>query len=187
MKGNIMRTFFKFKIVLFASLLVISRGYAATDGTLGTTSTGFVTVSITIPALVQISGLADITLNSVTTLPVTGSTQACIYSNVVTPSLGSYIVTASSTNASGTNFRVKDSAGPNFIVYSAFWNNTSAATPTTALSSGTSTTRQSGGSATSVTCGGGKNANFNISFSPDQVESAAATTYTDVVQIIISP
>lgn len=159
--------------------------FAATQGTLGTTSSGTVGVSITIPSLVQISGLSDITLGSTSTFPATGSTTACVYSNVSSPS-GSYFVTASSLNTAATNFRVKDS-GTNFIVYSAFWNNTSAATQTTALTSGTKTTQQTGGSATSVTCGGSANANFNISFSASQVQGAAAATYTDTVTVLITP
>jgi hypothetical protein len=173
------------KVISFISLIFSTLVFAATQGTLGTTSTGTINVSITIPALVQITGLSDITLGSTSSFPATGNTSACIYSNVASP-LGSYFVTATSQNTSGTDFRVKNS-GTNFIVYSAFWNNTSAATPTTALTSGTKTAQQTGGSAVSLTCGGSANANFNISFSASQVQSAPAATYTDVVTILITP
>lgn len=175
-----------YKVSFIVSFFLLpSFVFAATQGTLGTTSTGTVNISITIPALVQATGFSDITLGSTSSFPATGNTTACIYSNVASP-LGSYFVTASSLNTSGSNFRVKDS-GTNFIVYSAFWNNTSAASQTTALTSGTITAQQTGGSAVSLTCGGSANANFNISFSAAQVEGAPAATYTDVVTILITP
>lgn len=175
-----MRPLLKVIVFVFPSWI-----FAATQGTLGITSTGTVNVSITIPALVQITGLSDITLGSTTAFPATGSTTACIYSNVASP-LGSYYVTATSQNTSGTDFRVKDS-GTDYIVYSAYWNNSSAASQTTALTSGTKTAQQTGGSAVSLTCGGSANANFNISFSSSQVQGAPAATYTDVVTLLITP
>lgn len=174
-----------FKYIPLLSLSLNFSVFAATDGTLGTTSTGTVGVSITIPALVQISGLSDITLGSISTFPATGNTTACIYSNVASPA-GSYFVTASSANALTTSFRVKGT-GTNYIVYNAFWNNTSAATPTTALSSGTKTAQQTGGNAISLTCGGTPNANFNVNFSSAQVAGASADTYTDTVTLLITP
>lgn len=174
-----------FNTVSIITLTLPSLLMAATNGSLGATSTGTVNVSITIPSLVQITGLNDITLSSTSSYPATGNTSACIYSNVASP-LGSYYVTATSLNTSGTDFRVQDGA-TDYIVYSAYWNNTSAATPTTALTSGTKTAQQTGGSAVSLTCGGGANANFNISFSASQVEGAPAATYSDVVTILITP
>lgn len=174
-----------FKVISLGFFLIPSYLFAASQGSLGTNSSGTVLISITIPALVQISGLTDIALGSTSTFPATGSTTACIYSNVASP-LGSYYVTASSQNTSGSDFRVK-AISSNYISYSAFWNNSSSATQTTALVSGTKTAQQTGGSAVSLNCGGGANANFNISFSSAQVEGAAALTYTDVVTLLISP
>lgn len=143
------------------------------------------TVSVTIPALVQISGLSDIALAPTNfASPVTGATTACIYTNVINP-LGSYFVTATSNNASAGAFRVIN--GTKFITYSAFWNPASAATQTVALSSGVKTAQQSGGNSTSVTCGGVPNANFNIRFTGAQVAGASAATYTDTVTLLVSP
>lgn len=173
------------KTICLISFVLPSLVFGSTQGTLGTTTTGTVNVSITIPPLVEVTGLTDITLGSTSSFPATGNTTACIYSNVTSPA-GSYYVTATSQNSSGANFRVKDS-GTNFIVYSAFWNNTSAATQNTALTSGTKTAQQTGGNATSLTCGGSANANFNLSFSAAQVQGVQAATYTDVVTVLITP
>lgn len=173
------------RVIPLLNFLIPSFVFAATPGTLGTSSTATINISITIPSLVQISGLTDITLGSTSSFPATGNTTACIYSNVASP-LGSYYVTASSTNTSGTDFRVKDS-GTDYIVYSAYWNNTSSASQTTSLTSGTKTAQQTGGSAVSLTCGGTANANFNVNFNSSQVQGAPAASYSDVVTLIISP
>lgn len=143
------------------------------------------TVSVVIPALVQISGLSDITLAPISFgSPVTGATTACIYTNVINP-LGSYYVTAMSTNASAGVFRVTN--GANFISYNAFWSPTSSSAQTIPLTSGIKTTQQSGGNSTSLTCSGTPNANFNISFTNAQVAGASSGTYTDTVTLLVSP
>lgn len=174
-----------YRVISFINILIPSLAFAATQGTLGTTSTGTVNISITIPSLVQITGLNDIALGSTSSFPATGNTTACIYSNVASP-LGSYYVTATSQNTSGTDFRVKDS-GTDYIGYSAYWNNSSAASQTTVLTSGTKTTQQLGGNSTSLTCSGTPNANFNISLTSTQVAGAPAATYTDTATLIVSP
>ena len=181
-----MHRIYKGIIIILINSIFPTWVLAATQGSLGATSTGQVTVSITIPALVQISGLGNITLGSTSSFPALGNTTACIYSNVASPA-GSYYVTATSQNSSGTNFRVN--TGTDFIVYSAYWNNSAMPTQTTALTSSTKTAQQTNGNTTSLDCSGGTapNANFNISFSASQVEGAKAATYTDQVTIVISP
>ncbi len=157
--------------------IIASQVYAANPST--------ATVTVTIPALVQISGLSDISLSPTNFgIAVTGNTTVCIYTNVISP-LGSYFVTATSANPSSGAFRVAN--GSNFITYNAFWNGTSSPTQTTSLSSGTKTTQQSGGNSASLTCSGTPNANFNISLSSAQVLGASAATYTDTVTLVISP
>lgn len=143
------------------------------------------TVSVVIPALVQISGLNDITMAPTSFgSPVTGASTACIYTNTINP-LGSYYVTATSTNASAGVFRVINAT--NFISYNAFWSPTSSSTQAIPLTSGIKTTQQSGGNSTSLTCSGTPNANFNISFTNTQIAGAPVGTYTDTVTLIFSP
>ena len=166
-----------FKKICFYLLIPTSCVYAANPST--------TTVSVTIPALVQISGLSDITLSPTNFgSPITGATTACIYTNVINP-LGSYYVTATSANTSSGAFRVAN--GTNFVPYIAFWSPTSSPTQTTALTSGVKTAQQSGGSSSSLTCGGTPNANFNLSLSSTQVAGFPAATYTDTVTLVISP
>lgn len=175
-----------FQLIFFVNLMIrFSFTFAATQGALGSTSTSTVNVQIIVPAMVQVTGLTDITLGTTSTYPATGSTTMCIYSNISSPS-GSYYVTATSQNTTGSNFRVKDS-GTDFVTYSAYWNNATASTQTTAMTSGTKSTQQTGGNSASLTCAGGTNANFNISFSGSQLAGVPAATYSDVVTIVVSP
>ena len=168
--------------LILVNLLIPSMALAATQGSLGTTSTGTVTVSITIPALVQISGLSDLTIASASSFPATASTTACIYSNVASP-LGSYYVTASSANGSAGVFKVKDS-GTDYITYTAYWTDT---VETKELASGTKTAQRAGGNSTALDCGSSSNANFNISIAATDVQTVPAATYTDTVTLLISP
>jgi hypothetical protein len=146
-----------------------------------------VALTVTVPALVQISGLSDISLSPTSfATNVTGNTTACIYTNVIAP-LGSYYVTATSTYPLSGGFQIFSSALNKYISYSAFWNNTSAASQTVALTSGTKTAQQSGGNSTALNCSNVANANFNIRLSAAQVAGAVAGTYTDTVTLVISP
>lgn len=143
------------------------------------------TVSVTIPAIVQISGLSDITLTPTNfSVPVTGSATACIYTNVINP-LGSYYITATSSNAISGTFRAIN--GANYLSFNAFWNSTSSPTQATPLTSGIKSTQQTGGNGSSLTCSGTPNANFNISISNIQLAGVSAATYTDTVTLLVSP
>jgi hypothetical protein len=143
------------------------------------------TVSVTIPQLVQISGLSDITLAPTNfSSPVTGNTTVCIYTNIISP-LGGYYITATSANASSGAFRVAN--GGSYITYNAFWNTTSSPTQTVSLSSGVKTAQQLGGNSSSLTCSGTANANFNISIPASNVAGILPGTFTDTVTLLVSP
>ncbi len=104
----------KFKGIIVASSLTAMFGVAmaATDGTLGASSTGTTEVTISIGDLIQISGLSDITVTPTTiTSDATGNTTACIYTNG-TNVPGGYQVTATSTNGTtGSSFDTADGGG----------------------------------------------------------------------------
>lgn len=173
----------RLKSLLIVGLFIPNALFSATQGTLGTTSTGSVVVTITVPSLVSISGLTDITMAPTSLGTATGNTTACIYSNLTG---GNYFVTATSTNAAAGQFRAIASGGAT-IAYSAYWNNAAAASQTTTLVSGTKTAVQTGASTTSLTCGGTANANFNISLSAAQAAGVVQGTYTDTATLLITP
>lgn len=178
------------KIAAIISLAsVFTTGWAATQGTTGTTSTGTVLVSIVIPSIVRITGLSDIAIGTPSdlTTSATGLTTACIYSNQrATP--GGYAITATSLNSAGAGlFSAKNTATTSTLNYTATWasNNTNAS-PTT-LTSGTKLTGQLNASSISTTCSGGSNATFAVSFAAASMQSAPDGTYTDTVTLVISP
>lgn len=168
------------KLILFALLFQVSLAEVSYTANPSTT-----TVMVTIPALVQVSSLSDITLSPIDfSSSITGNTSVCIYTNTITP-LGSYYVTASSAHASSGTFRVAN--GSQFITYNAYWNTASSPAQNVSLVSSVKTSQQTGGNGVSLTCAGSPNANFNIQFSNAQIAGAPAGTYTDTVTLLISP
>lgn len=161
------------------SLAILAVGYAATQGTLGPTSTGTVTISLTVPQLVRISGLSDIALGTVNgPFPVAGNTTACIYSN----NSGNYAVTVTG-NGTASAFTV---AGPASyaLPYTASWTSNAGTAP---LTTNVKLDGQTGASTTSVNCSGVNNATFAVSFAETDIAAAPAGGYTGIATIVISP
>ena len=78
-----------------------SNAFAATQGTLGATSTGSLNITLTIDALVQISALDDIPLGNYTGgANMTGADDLCVYSNT-----GGYEITATGDDGAGGGVR----------------------------------------------------------------------------------
>src|SRR5262249_45675381 len=106
---NLMATV-SFTVVTLGSGLAL----AATQGTLGSTSTGPATINSTKGAAVQISGLSDFSFPPSATTPAPIEQTACVYSTT-----GSYTVVATSSHATGGTFRLNN--GANFITYGVNW------------------------------------------------------------------
>jgi len=168
--------------VLACSLAAATTAMAATQGTLGATSTGTTDISLTIPNQAQITGLADITLTPVTTAVLsTGFTTACVFANTPAPP-GQYSVTATSGFGLGTVFRASN--GPNFIVYTATWEDS--VPLISPLLSGIPLPIQVG-DPISQNCGGGTNAQFTISFSAPALQAAPPGVYLDTATLLVVP
>ena len=76
---NILKT-----TALITGMIASGTLMAATDGTLGATSTGTLDISVDVEDLVRISGLSDIllTFDATGTGDVVGSSTACVYRNI---------------------------------------------------------------------------------------------------------
>lgn len=164
--------------------------YAASQGSIGTTSTGTTDITLTISDLVDITALTDINVTpSDYSVDNTGYTNACIYSNQTTIP-GGYAVTVTSANATGTTFRTRKGATADYAVYTATWDDDPQGTPSpTSLDSGVKLTGQTGADQGDITCAGtsGYNARFEITFTAAVLQAAPAGTYTDTATIVISP
>ena len=103
-------------LVACCSIAIPASAFAASQGTLGSTSTGSVGISATIPARAQISGLTDIGFGTVDPASAASQTEdVCVWSN--TPGRG-YQITATGSGSSNA-FTLSD--GTNTLPYSVEW------------------------------------------------------------------
>jgi hypothetical protein len=140
-------------------------------------------VSLTVSTLVRIYGVADFNFGSYTG---SGSRSldddVCVWTNA---DAATYRVTA---KGDGTDFAftvAKD--GSNTLAYTVKWNNTTGTAGNTALTANSISPNFSGANTTSQTCGGGNNANLQISFGEAALQAAKPGTYSGVLTIVISP
>lgn len=152
--------------------------HAATQGTLGSTSTGSIEINATIPNLAQISRLDDIGLGTWSGADLNGNDQFCVFS-----STRSYTITATSANGTGTTFRLKDS-GTNYIAYNVSWTDSSSSTST--LSNATASGAQAT-SATAVNCAGADNTTVSINVPSANVAAVPAGSYSDTLTLLVTP
>lgn len=157
---------------------------AASDGSLatgaGATSTGTSVVTLTVPDLVRISNLNDITMAYTAGSGATGSDAVCVYKNVD----GAYGVTAQSSNdpsgagTSGT-FTLSD-GGTSTVAYSVDWGGS-------ALTEDTISSGFTNADTTSVSCGGTPNITVTVSATDAQVGAATATgAHTDTLSLMVT-
>jgi hypothetical protein len=191
--GRIMKTFFKFYKIpafLLALFFLPTSAYAATQGTLGLTSSGGATISVTKSVQAQISDIQDMTLSnwSVGDPAVTLYSNVCVYS-----STGGYKVTATGSGLAGI-FTI--SSSPNVIIYSVAWNDGGAgglSSTGTSLLPGIPSTTFSNASTASATCGGGGASNdtarviVNIAQLAMDLAPSSATAYTGTLTMLITP
>jgi hypothetical protein len=159
--------------------------HAATQGSIGPTSTGTVTINATINALVQISDLSDLTFTGLTGAATAQQTDnVCVWSNT---SSKSYTIKATGngtanafTLASGTNAA---------IPYSVAWANTAGATSGTTLTTNVASTAFTS-TATLPLCNLGASPTSTLFVSigaTDQAAMVANAAYTGVLTLVVTP
>jgi hypothetical protein len=100
-------------VALASAVTVATPAYAASQGSVGATSTGTADVSVGVSDRVRISNLNDMALTFAGTGDVVGTDTFCVYRN----GTGSYDIELSSANAgSASEFRASDGAGT-FVDY----------------------------------------------------------------------
>lgn len=167
-----------------AALLVHSGALAATQGSLGSTSTGSVAIGASVPNRVQLSGLSDVSfLNQDPATAALNAQNVCVWSNTGTKG---YNVTAS---GSGTASAFTLSNGALTVPYSVEWSQTSGQSSGTALSTGTALTGLKSTAAT-ATCSSGASstASLIVKMSTTNLQTMqAATTYTGTLTLVVAP
>jgi hypothetical protein len=154
--------------------------FAATDGTLGATSTGDTDVTITIGDVVQVRVQTDVGLSYTPGVDSTGSTGVCVYRN----SDDDVNVTLTSTNPDGSdNFRMDD-GGTNFVTYSVDF--TGSTTNVTGAVSGAANTITDENN-TASDCGGGFSHTLGVTATAVSLDAAPAGSYADTITILAEP
>lgn len=159
-----------------------SEGFAATDGTVGATSTGTAEINVSIPQLIKISGLADLNFGT-----YSGSGDLDLNENVVVAGNDSsasptYRVTASGSGASSA-FTVSN--GTETLPYRVFFNDQAGIAGTTETAATTPLTNQ-GGIHTSLGTNT-ENANYRVLFAETALQNAAAGAYTGTLTLVVEP
>ncbi len=155
---------------------------AVTQGSAGSTSTGSITITITIPSLTRISALNDIALGTWSgSGPLSGRDNAiCVWS-----STGGYSVTATGSGAGGA-FQL--ASGANRVDYTVQWAQTGGATSGAAMTQGAALTgRTTSATATDCSTGAASTAGVFVSISVAELSSTPAGTYNGTLQLLITP
>lgn len=177
----------RFGFLLFgASALITAPALAApTQGTLGATSTGSVTITVQVPSRVQITGLTDIAFGSVEpNVQAVSSQSNCVWSNTATKG---YTITASGSGSNGAFTLASGTLAP--VSYAVQWNQATGQSSGTALTAATASTGFVS-TATLPTCLASPTTTSSliVTIAPSQLATMASlTTYTGTLTLLVSP
>ena len=176
--------FFSLPAACIAALMANGTALAATQGSLGTTSTGSISIGASVPNRVQISGLADVSFaNQDPATPAANAQNVCVWSNTSTRG---YNVTATGSGA-GSAFTL--AGGASTVPYAVEWAGSSGQSSGTALTSGAALTGLTS-TATSATCASGpsSSASLIVRISSANLQTMeAATAYTGTLTLVVAP
>jgi len=181
-----LKTIGKLAVMGGISALALASGtaQAATQGTLGATSTGSVSISVSVPNRARITGLTDITItNQDPNTAVNNAQNVCVWSNTATKK---YTVTASGSGASSA-FTLANSTLT--VPYSVQWAGSSGATSGTALTTGTASTAFTS-TATDQACASGPTSSASLVVNmatSDLGGMQSLTSYTGTLTLVVTP
>jgi len=171
-------------VAVAALLATASAAGAATQGSLGSTSTGSLSVSVSVPNRVELSGLSDVAFtNQDPSVAASNAQNVCVWSNTTTRG---YNVDATGSGAGGA-FTLAN-AGLT-VPYSVQWAGTSGASSGTSLVAGTALTGLTS-TATNATCSSGPSstASLIIKIAATDLQSMqASTNYTGTLTLVVAP
>lgn len=168
---------------------IVTDTSAATQGTLGNTSTGTLNISVTKPARANITGLSDLILPGWTPAhgAVTLTDDLCVYS---TRPGGGYTVKATGSGAGGA-FTLAN--GGSTLIYTITWNSggvNNLANTGVNLTAGTTSNARSNAAMDSATCNGtvpGPTARLVFKVTNARMVAATQGTYSGVLTMLITP
>ncbi|WP_293984529.1 hypothetical protein [Sphingobium sp.] len=158
---------------------------AATQGTIGATSQGSITITATVPNRAHITGLTDINFtNADPTSNAVSSQNDCVWSNTATKG---YSIKATGSGTAGAFTLASGALAP--VPYSVQWNQSSGQSAGTAL---VADTPLSGlvSTATTPTCSSGpaSTSSLIVSIASSDLQTmVAATSYTGTLTLLVTP
>lgn len=157
---------------------------AATDGTLGATSTGTVSITASVPNRARISGLSDINFTNQDPASAASAAQnVCVWSNTATKA---YTITAS---GSGTGSAFTLSNGGATVPYQVQWAGASGALTGTTLTAGSASSSFTS-TATNQNCASGPSASASLIVGLDTANlgtMSAGSNYTGTLTLLVTP
>ena len=157
--------------------------FAVTQGTLGSTSSGSLSITVTVPSLARITKLADIALGTWTgTGAMNGSDNSiCVWS-----STGGYSITA--TGSGAANAFTLAGTGGNTVAYNVQWAQTGGASSGSAVTAGTALTGQNT-NATSTDCSTGvaSTAGVFVTIPEANIAGKPAGAYSGSLTLLVTP
>lgn len=167
-----------------AAALATGTAPAATQGTLGTNSTGSVSISASVPNRIQLTGLTDVAFtNQDPSVAASNAQSVCVWSNSSTKG---YYITATGSGAASAFTLANGSAT---VPYSVEWAGSSGQTSGTALTAATALHGLTS-TATNPTCASGPASSASLVVrisSADLQAMQAATTYTGTLTLVVAP
>jgi hypothetical protein len=178
------------RIVALAATLACSvpagQALAATptQGTLGATSTGVITITASVPNRARITGLTDVSfLNQDPGSAASSAQDVCVWSNTATKA---YTLTATGNGASSA-FTLSN--GTTTVPYSVEWAATSGQSSGTALTAGTATAPPTSG-AVNQTCSSAPAASATLLVkisTTDLGTMTAGSNYAGTLTLVVTP
>lgn len=170
---------------MFAAASILE---AATQGTIGNSSSGNLTITLSKPAQARVSALNDMIVTNwqLADGAITLRDDICVYSS----SAGRYLINATGSGAGGAYTLV---SGANTIAYTATWNSGGVgnlADTGVALSPGVNTTLRTLAAMDSSTCNGanpGPTARLIVRITNAVMTAAPQGYYTGTITIIATP
>lgn len=182
-----MMSWFRQAPALAAGLIAVTAAAAAeaaTQGNLGSTSTGSVSISASVPTRVRISGLNDVALtNADPSVDASNAQNVCVWSNTSTRG---YNITATGSGA-GSAFTLASASLT--VPYSVEWSASSGQSAGTALAPGAVLTGLTS-NATNANCASGPSASASLIVrvaAADLQSMQAATSYTGTLTLVVAP
>lgn len=158
-----------------------SRAEAATQGSLGATSTGSIVITLSVAGRVQISGLSDVAFVAVSPDAAASRAQSvCVWSNTATKG---YSVTAA---GSGPDGRFALASGGLTTPYAVAWNASAGQSSATSLDPGTALTGLTS-AATSPDCASGSSSLMITVAAADLQQAQPETNYVGTLSLLVTP